>query len=294
MRRSAGITAALLAAVVIFGLANAPQLRAQSQETNSASAISFEVASIKLDQSESGHRSISFTPGRFSTLGTSAKFLIEYAYSLESDAQLSGGPSWINSDKYEIEAKVDDTLADKLEKLPIQERRDQVKSMVRSLLADRFELQVSHATKQLPVYALVVLKSGPKLNAAAPSSSKDSGNISSSVHGTVGELVATDASIRSFLGTLARQPELAGRTVVDETGLQGGFDFKLHWTREDLEPEVNEKADHNVGIANTPSAAASGPSLFTALQEQLGLKLESRKGPVDVIVIEHIEKPSEN
>jgi Protein of unknown function (DUF3738) len=134
-----------------FALLNAVPVRVQSQATPIAPVPSFEVAAIRLNRSENGNLSIGFHPGMFTTVGAPAESLIEYAYSLKSDAQLSGAPSWINSDRYDIDAKVDESLTDKLQKLPVQEWAEQVKFMVRSLLADRFKLQVSHATKQLPV-----------------------------------------------------------------------------------------------------------------------------------------------
>lgn len=194
--RTAGV--AFFAASAMLAPVKAPRVRAQSQETSQAALPSFEVASIKLDRTESGHTSIGFRPGRFNTVGTSAKSLIKYAYDLKSDAQLSGRPSWVNSDKYDIEAKIDDALTDKLLKLPVQERADQVRLMLRSLLADRFKLKTSHATKELPIYAFVVAKRGPKLTPAATKAGKDSRDISSRVNGSTGNLVAqTQPSISS-------------------------------------------------------------------------------------------------
>jgi uncharacterized protein (TIGR03435 family) len=288
---------AAFAGFTILTAANPARVRAQTQsqseETSNRPLPSFEVASIKLDRSESGHLSIGFRPGRFTTIWATAKSLIEYAYSLESDARLLRGPSWINSDKYDIEAKMDDSLADNLQKLPVRNRAEQVRLMVQSLLADRFKLKVSHATKELPIYALVVAKGGAKLMPAANAGGKDSNHMESSVNGTTGDLVATDASINSFLGVLARQPELERRGVADQTGLKGRYDFKLHWTREYLVPRENDTSGDEA-LANAPSPSSQGPSLFTALREQLGLKLEAGKGPVNVIIIDHIERPSEN
>jgi uncharacterized protein (TIGR03435 family) len=276
-------------ALLIF--VNAPGVRARSQSagTSNAALPSFEVASIKLDRSNSGLRSTRLTPGRFSTTGISAKSLIEFAYSVEFYVQLSGGPSWISSNKYDVEAKVDDALAAKLQKLPLRERADQVRLMVRSLLADRFKLKVSYATRELPIYALVVAKGGPKLTPAA-NTGKDSFRMGGTSNGTTNELVATDASMGSLSVTLGREPELE-RPVVDETGLTGRYDFKLHWTPEVLSPQGND-TNGSTALDKAPLTDSSGPSLFTALREQLGLKLESRKGPVEILVIDHIERPS--
>jgi uncharacterized protein (TIGR03435 family) len=232
-------------------------------------------------------------PGKFSVTGATAKFLIIYAYNV-NDFQIFGGPTWINSDKYDINAKEDDSVGPNLRKLPWMQEREKVGLMVQSLLADRFKLQVSHMTKRLPVYTLVVARNGSKLtpSAVAPSGSPPKRGYGLRIGR--GQLTATGMSLGDLADTLARQPELSGRKVVDRTGLAGAYDITLKYTPDQnlgakvVEPEVGNLA------AKSQTPDSSGPSIFTALQEQLGLKLESTKGPVDVIVIDHIERPSEN
>jgi bla regulator protein blaR1 len=155
--------------------------------------------------------------------------------------------------------------------------------MARSLLAERFEIKVSHETKGLPVFALVLAKNGPKF--AEDNAHPEIGAVS---FGGPGKLSATSAPFSIFASVLSRMPELEGRLVLDKTGLRGNYTFMLKWTPENLSARGGQSAD------NVPSSDLSGLSLFTALQEQMGLKLESTKVPVDTIVIDHIEQPSTN
>jgi uncharacterized protein (TIGR03435 family) len=281
-----------LAGPLILGAVNAP-LRAQSQSegTDSGPLPSFEVISIKLNRSDGGRRSIGFRPGRFTTIGAPAKLLIQFAYNLQSDSEISGGPSWINFDKYDIDAKIEDAMAEKLEKLPPEQRSDSVRLMVQSLLADRFQLKVSHTTKELPVYALVIAKNGPKLTRA-----KDPGP--SGFHGASverGKVTFSDAPVSLLARFLSEQAEFGRRMVIDQTGLTDKYDFTLQWTPETLTPAPGEaNGVASPALVTPPATDSSAPSIFTAVDEQLGLKLESRKAPVEILVVDHIEHPSEN
>jgi bla regulator protein blaR1 len=291
-----GIAAA--AGPVVFGIVNAPQLAARSQTTSEA-LPSFEVASIKPNPSGTPMRFFQFSdPSRFRTTNIPAKDLIEFAYHLQP-FQISGGPGWIGSQGYDIEAKVDDSTAAALQKLPREERMDQFRLMLRSLLADRFKLKVSHETKELPVFALVIGKGGPKLTpASAPSTQPAGANAPGGQRGpgimmSPGGIKGRGMPIHTFAEVLARQPELGGRLVLDQTGIKGNYDFTLEWAAERPEP-LPGTAGRDQAAGNAPPVDSSGPSIFTAIQEQLGLKLESTKGPVDMLVIDNIEKPSEN
>ena len=214
--------------------------------------------------------------------------MIEFAYghgmSL-SHSEVSGGPDWIKSEVYDIEAKVDDSLVQgEWKKLSFEEKFDQVRLMMRSLLADRFKLKVRHETKELQVFALVLDKNGPKL--AEDNTHPEIGGIQALGRG---KLQATCLKFSpTFASILSRQPELGGKIVLDKTGLQGNYSFTFQWTPENLSA---------IGGQPGEGAAASDPSgtsLFAALREQLGLKLVATKAPVDTIVIESIEKPSVN
>lgn len=281
------ISIAAIAAPVASRPANAPRIRVQSSAASPA--LSFEVASIKLSSPGGDRRSIGFSPDRFTTIGATAKSLIQFAYNVQSSSQISGGPTWINSEKYDIDAKIDDSQVEGLQKLPVEQRADQVRLMVQSLLADRFKLKVSRTTKELPVYALVVLKNGPKLihGTAGPKGIR--------VSGSKGNLRGTNATISLLMRVLSTLPELEGRVILDETGLKDNYDFTLQWTPESLAPPLsNGTAGSSPLPVNALPPDSSGPSIFTAIQEQLGLKLESRKGPVQILVIDDVERPSEN
>jgi uncharacterized protein (TIGR03435 family) len=295
----AAIGIAAVAGLLVFGLVNASRVRAQSSQVAEAPLPSFEVASVKPNHSGTSRRFFSFgDPGRFTATNVTAKMIIEFAYNVK-DFQLSGGPSWINSEGYDINAKVDDSLAEQLQKLPLEQRLDQNRLMLQPLIADRFKLKLTRETKELPVNALVVAKGGPKLTSTAftppdPSSSNPATPPNGPGIGFngIGKLVATDMPVSALADVLPMQADLGGRMILDQTGLAGKYDFTLQWT-----PVNPVMTIGGVTLPPLPGAAApvpDGPSIFTAIQEQLGLKLESTKGPVDTIVIDHVEEPSEN
>jgi uncharacterized protein (TIGR03435 family) len=290
---------------MVFGFVNLLPLRSQAPPTTGQPLPSFEVASIKPNRSADAHFWISFDPARFRVTGTTTKQLIGLAYNMK-DFQISGGAGWISSEKYDIDAKLEDPVADSVgedfQKLPPDQRRKQMGLMlqsVQSLLADRFKLKVSRETKELPVYALVVAKSGPKLQEAKPGDTYPNG-----IKGPDG--IARPGMMRAGRGQLAGQAIPMGslimmlsqqlaRPVLDQTGLKGKYDIALQWSPDQSPAGMVQGPDSGkLGPENVPPPDTSGPSLFTAIQEQLGLKLESTKGPVEVIVIDHIERPSEN
>ena len=151
--------------------------------------------------------------------------------------------------------------------------------MRQALLADRFKLSFHRETKEMPVYELVVAKNGPKLQTSTAGQAQ--------IRMGRGTLTAQKTSLNLLANNLSQN---VGRVVIDKTGLTGDFDIKLEWTPEDGE-RMGPPRDNG---ETPPSAPAPGLSIFTALQEQLGLKLEARKGPVEILVIDRTEKPSEN
>lgn len=288
--RSAG-GALAVAGAMAFALLSAPRACAQSSQPEKPPAPSFEVASIKPNHSGTEFLKFMFAPDGFSCSGLPVKMLIAFAYNMK-EFQISGGPGWIDSDRYDIEAKMDESTIAALKKLPPEQAVEQRRQMVQSLLAERFNLKVSHSSKELPIYALVVAKNGPKLKKTAdlpagPGPGPGGPGPKSMMRFGMGELTATAAPMSLLADQIARQ---VGRKVVDKTGLEGRYEFTLHWT-----PDQQGLA---AGPADSPGPAAaadsSAPSIFTALQEQLGLKLESQKGPVETLIIESVEKPSEN
>jgi uncharacterized protein (TIGR03435 family) len=228
-----------------------------------AQTSSFDVATIKLrkDRVMSSHDP--FVRGRMvDGLGLTLRDLLTYAYNVRYE-QLAGGPAWIAEDRYDVLAKSEGegVLA------PAQARR-----MMQALLADRFHLQVHRETQEVPMYALVVGKNGPKFKPSAPDAT---GGFS--VFGT--DRGMKMEATRGTMDQLARQ--LAGtgdRFVVDKTGLAGLYAFTLEWWPAN----------------RTPLPDVDTPSMFDALQEQLGLRLEPTRGPLEKLVVDYAQRPSEN
>lgn len=236
---------------------------------------SFEVVSIKPVAATDNRIMIRQAPGgRFSANGANVRMLIGMAYEVR-DFQISGGPSWISDDRFAIEAKAD-TEADRIP-------REQFQKMLRNMLADRFGLKVHEEEKEGSVYHLVAAKGGPKMQ-----ENKDSGPGNRMFRMGRGEINANGIPMTEFARTLS---QMLGRTVINKTGLEGNYDVALQWT-----PEPGQGA--MFGIAPPPGSAppvdAQGPTIFTALEEKLGLKLEAAKGPVKMLVIDSVAKPSEN
>jgi uncharacterized protein (TIGR03435 family) len=256
---------------MIAGLASITLMNAQP---------SFEVASIKPNLSGSQAMLFLPAPGRFDAENQTLQHLVMRAYDVK-DFQISGGPGWINSDHYDIQAKAEGNPSP-----------DQMKLMLQTLLRDRFKLALHWETKELPIYVLTVAKGGLRLQPLKEGSciTPDPNNPSARAPdqkqsdfcgfgGTGrGTLDATSASMAHLAGMFSF---LLDRIVVDKTAIAG--EFRVHLT-----------FAHDEVATGLPASADAGPSLFTAVQEQLGLKLESSKGPVDVLVIDRVEKPSEN
>jgi uncharacterized protein (TIGR03435 family) len=297
----AGITA--VAMPLTFGLLHAQQTRVESQAAGPAiiSTPQFEVASIKPDKSGDGQHVMmrminSPNDGRFYATNVTLKLLLRTAYGVQ-DSQISGGPSWTNSERYDIEAKSDGSVDSELRRMSPDQGKLMKERMLQALLADRFHLMLRHETRNLPIYALVVTKNGPKLQSSrnddeikGPDGMRGPGAIFRMTAG--GQMTFQGASMPMLAQFLSQQ---LNRTVMDKTDLKGIYDFTLQWA-----PDESEVAMPN-GTGNSPQAPdiapapdSSGSSIFTSLQEQLGLKLESQKAPVDTVTIDHIERPSQN
>ncbi len=235
--------------------------------------------------------------GRYAEAATTVKDLIKYAYGIAYDAELVGGPRWMSTEKFAVEAKADD--AEALSKMSRNDREEQMRLMMQSLLAERFGLVARFEMRELPVYELVVAKGGLKCvvdttsppaiadasrprfrwsNAPAPPppppgwvapSAEEARKMSQSMH-----LRTKGWPFWLVVTVLSHQPELDGRAVVDKTGLEGSYDCEMTWSQ--------------VG------SDGPGASLFTAVQNDLGLKLEPGKGLVEVLVVDGVERPSGN
>jgi uncharacterized protein (TIGR03435 family) len=257
--------------------------------------LTFEVASVKPSGGDDHRVGIQFMPGGgLRTTGTTLKFLVTFAYDVR-DFQVSGGPGWINSDRFDIVAKSErgspesEAPADlrNMTDAQMKTTAEQMRLKLQALLADRFQLTLHHETKEQPVYALVVGKNGSKLK----ESEVKAGERRRMMRMGRSELNAEGVAIDMLTNTLSN---VLGRPVIDRTGLKGNYDFKLQWTPDPGQSGGPFGGPPPPGADAPPPPDPNGPSIFTAVQEQLGLRLESQKGPVDLIVIDRVEKLSEN
>lgn len=304
LRVAAGLSIALLFA---FGFDNSLQVRAQSKKASDDALPSFEVASIKpYKRPPRGSVRVGMfgrrRSGRFSAMGVTVRGLILAAYGVE-DAQIVGGPKWINSEQFDIQAEADSATDAELRKLSPDQAILVKRHMVRGLLAERFGLKLHHETRDLPVYALVVAKHGPKLQEV----SKPTNPVPAGAGGVPKGFpawyehdprrAASFASYTTMSQTARNLSRSLGRPVLDKTGLNGHYSYALYWSMTPGERFARVGRNFGSGVQASgvaPPPGPSGPSIFTALQEQLGLKLKSEKGPVDVLVIDYVEPPTPN
>jgi uncharacterized protein (TIGR03435 family) len=277
------LAAALLAGAACAQTAAPP---ATQPPTSPAMTPVFEVATVKLDKSGSGGAHTGWRNGTngttFTAINVQLKNLIQYQAFGISGPRILGGPKWMDSERFDIEAKMDSAVAAQLQKLPHDQGVQQMQMMFQQLLADRFQLKTHWETRELPVYALVVAKGGPTLEKTkdpAMGLGTSAGN---------GQLQANSATLADIAQVMTQEAsDELGRVVIDKTGIDGKYDIRLKWT-----------PDFGAGSASGPESSAAppsaGPSIFTAVQEQLGLKLESAKGPVQVLVIDSVAMPSAN
>jgi len=213
----------------------------------------FEVASVRLNRSDSGSSRFSSNKGSVRSTNVSLRDFIKWAYGVK-DYQVMG-PDWLASQKFDIVAKAEAPVSDK-----------QLMAMLQALLAERFKLAIHHETKERAVYELVVGKNGSRLHEVEAGPQHSTGGR--------GSLSAQKMSMSQLADSLSRTVSLP---VLNMTGIKGVFDIELKWAPDDGRDNAN------------------GPSIFTALQEHLGLKLEQRKGPMEIIVVDHAQKnPTEN
>lgn len=292
--RLAVLTWCIVVGLIVFGLIQMPPLAGQTIQITGP-LPSFEVASIKPDHSGSGTAMLGFAghsapKDRFIATNYTIKDLICWAFAKSSfplrGDEVSGGPSWIKSEHYDIDAKLDDSEVAALAKLSTPDADVQVKLMAQSLLANRFGLVVKNETVMRRVYVLVIAKGGPKLQETVPWSAASKSQAFSAVHG---EITAHGMPINRLVWALSRVG--ADRPILDQTGLMDYYTFDLTWT-----PDVSPTgAMAGPSPSGEPAQAdTSGPSLFTAIKEQLGLELKAAKVPANALVIVQIEKPAEN
>jgi uncharacterized protein (TIGR03435 family) len=273
-----------------------------STQTNAAGDASprFEVASVKRNTAGDPFIRIGGgAPGRYEATNVPLRLLIRNAYRLQ-DFQIVGAPNWIADERYDIIAKADSSA-----------KPDQMQAMIRALLAERFGLVAHTEQREMPIYALVVARSDGRLGPKLKPSTADCAAIFAARRGGPppgppappqpgeqmqcgtmigpGNFNAGYTTMQQFASSLST---FVGRTVIDKTGLTGQYDFMLTYT-----PEQRAGGPGPTPPPGAPQFAPidpNGPSLFTAIQEQLGLKLDAQRGPVDVLVIDKIAHPTED
>jgi uncharacterized protein (TIGR03435 family) len=268
------LAAALAAPLAHAQKAPAPASAAAPDPCSSVPLAAFDVASVKPSERLAGSSIVRGRPDSLIAGGTVFR-MIAFAWDLR-DFQVSGGPGWVNAATWEVTAKVDQPPSD-WPTLRNEERNRIEQQRMQAVLAQRFALQCHFETKELPVYNLVLAKGGAKLK-PTPTDAATKGSLD--LNGRNGENRAEAKGV-TMVPVVAMLTQSLGRTVIDKTGLTGLYDFTLTYTSD---------ADAGSPVSDAPS----GPTIFTTLEEQLGLKLESAKGPVQVLVIDHIEKPTEN
>jgi len=244
----------------------------------------YDIVSIKPNKSNNPNIRISFNDDSFEATNAPLKVILQIAYGIRQDL-ISGAPEWAGSDRFDIKAKVLDPNTAQLKKLSKEQRA----AMLLPLLTDRFQLKAHKETKELPVYDLVQSKGGSKLKEVAPEpppapddpdapKPKGRGNMMWHGDGHTVQLTATTVQIESLTNVLAQELK---RSVIDKTGLTAKYDISLKFAPEDAPPQDTAGDD-------------AAPSIFTAMQEQLGLKLQPSKGPVETLVVDNVELPSED
>lgn len=299
--------AAVLIAVIVplaYGVLNPTPIRAQSQAQNTGAITpAYKDVSIKSDESATAAlktgkgiimQRMMIKPGEFTSSGNTLQEVIRLAYGVQ-DYQISGAPAWLNSEIYNVEAKAEQSVIDELQKLGSDQRELENRRMIQTLLEDRLHFKVHHETREMPIYSLVVASAG-KLHEAQGNCPPNSGPVLIPMpkEGKLSALPLTCGVFHrsyprpghlsgqkvSLTQLTAELSQLTGRMVLDKVSFAGKYDINLDWT-----PEPGQ---------SWTSPAAPNPSLSTAIQEQLGLKLESQTGPIDMLVIDHVEKPSGN
>ena len=264
-----------------------------------AARPAFEVASIKPNKTGSGPVRIGIQPGgRFTATNVALRDLIRTSYQLQN-FQIAGGPDWLDNDRFDITAKAESDIAP----TPLG-TIGPMQLMMQSLLEDRFKLVAHRETRDMPIYALVLARSdgrlGPKLTAstvdcqammtasvgrgAAPPPPAANGRPVCGMRSGPGQMMGGGFPLSQLASVLSQTVQ---RTVVNRTGLTGNYDLELAYT-----PDQIPQGGFRDGAGN--NIDPNGPSIFTALQEQLGLKLDSQRGPVEVLVIDKAERPTED
>ena len=295
----------LLVAATCFGLA----IASSAQIIHASDPLpSFEVATIKPASSQP--RPSSASPAEVRISDVTVRNLIEQAYGIPwtsaENERVLGGPAWLDTNRYDIAARIPGDLAEARQKLSRDQQKQQISLMLQSLLAERFHLKLHFETRVLTVYALVVAKPNSHLvESTHRTDQSESAARESAVpvplpskpedlrHGILvlykgqsAQMTARQASMDDLVRWFAGYSEVGGRPVVNQTGLSGLYDFTLRWTRQSLAAAPQP--------GSSDAAGSEAPPLFTALPDQLGLRLKRTKAPVEVVLIDHADPPTDN
>jgi uncharacterized protein (TIGR03435 family) len=250
-------------AITVFALSQTPS----PQPVAAPKVLTWDAVSIKPHRELDDSAMMRMLPNGFEMKNMAIYSVLISAFPIRSTDQIVGWPAWASSDRFDVLAKMDTETSDAFHSLSKNDGGEHWRLLMRQILEDRFAMRVHIEKRELPVYELVIAKHGPKLKKSVPG---ESGPTEMSP----GKLSAHAYPVSGLAMSLSG---VVGRVIIDKTGLTGQYDFDLAWARRD-----------------DPDSGESGPSVFTALQEQLGLRLEPAKAPLDVVVIDHIERPSEN
>ncbi|MGA2651747.1 MAG: TIGR03435 family protein [Terracidiphilus sp.] len=280
---------AAIAITAALCVLHATQICAQPHSEETARFPAFEIAAIRPNSPADLRIGFWFTPDGISVTGAPLQMILGEAFH-SGDDHIFGVPGWARSARYDIQAKVSEADVPKWRKLSM----DQQTPALRSLLVDRFSLRFHHETRELPVYTLAIAKGGPKLNASvsARSSAPAEPPKEFLMWTSPDHLEARHVSMEDLIRELGWM--VGNRTILDKTGLSGSYDFQLHLNRDQAAQPSTRPESGLPGSGSSPDPDAGDTALFTALREQLGLNLELRNLPSDVIVIDHIDKPTAN
>jgi uncharacterized protein (TIGR03435 family) len=297
MSRALLTATGLVVLVVELALSQSGRVFADAKpqmQTGPAKSLTFEVVSIRPNKTGTRnelHWDFPTDGDGIRITSMTVEDFLYFAYGIQDRHLFSGLPDWAKSDRYDLNAKVDDTDVAAYHTLTSAQR----KTMLQALLSQTFIVKSHYEQRDIPAYTLIVGKSGPKMTvvkSGGPHPNAPKGRDGAPVEGSMlysagpGVMIGQEISMSVFAGSLSG---IAGRQVVDKTGLGGLYDFTLKWTADQGPPQSSR-----AGETASPPADVSGPSIFTAIQEELGLKLEPEKLSRNVLVIDHIEKPSEN
>jgi len=239
-----------------------------------ATAPAFEAASVKRNNSPEGRSELHMSPDGVTITNYRLRFLIPNVYKI-AFYQIAGAPQWLDSNKYDIIARAPNGSSD-----------DQLRFMLQQLLVDRFGLKFHRELRDVPGYAVVLAKDAPKftIEKKPDQPGRDDGRVGAGRGMATGHMVSS-AVFAEVLSIYLARP------VLDQTGIDGLFNFELRWTPDEMEPQLGGAPSPD----GAPSTDPAGPSLLAALQEQLGLKLVRQRSEIDMFVIDHLqETPTEN